>query len=145
MHIEPLAVPYCAQPDLSLPLTNEKSTLPAIIVTPSTPTTECAHQFYIAFSPKPTFRERVLMYLTTIQPKARTIIILSLLLFVVMCHLFAHQFALRRPHLRFDDFEAGQYGDHLDTSYWGWFGVKSLWNVSAIDNRRSFMNEPPST
>lgn len=135
-----------AIPDLSFPFANEKSSLPAIIVTPSTPT-ESAHQFYIAFSPKPTLRERVLNYLApfqnTFQLRARTAIILSLLLFVVVCHLFTHQFTTHRPHLRFDNFEAG---DHFDTSYWGWFGIKSLWNASAIDGKRSFIvNEPLTT
>jgi|SRR5882762_4970822 len=127
--------------DLSIPLTHEKSHLPAIIVTPSTPTTDCAHQFYIAFSPKPTLRERVSNYIGPFAAvqllRARTVVILLLLLFIVVCHLFTHQFAVRRSHLRFDNFEAGQYGDHWDTSYWGWFGIKSLWNASVADDKHS--------
>jgi len=154
LHRLPQRLDYTLVPaplDLALPLTNEKSYLPAIIVTPSTPTTECGHQFYIAFSPKPTLRERVSNYIapfqTPFQLRARTVIILSLVLFIAVCHLFTHQFAIQRPHLRFDNFEAGRYGgDPADTSYWGWFGIKSLWNASAIDERRSFIiNEPSPT
>jgi len=126
--------------DLSLPLAAEKSHLPAIIVTPSTPT-GCPHQFYIAFSPKPTLRERVSNYIALFQSpfqlKARTAIILSLLLFIVLCHLFTHQLAIHRPHIRFDNFEAGQSGDpHFNSSYWSWFGIKSLWDVSTTAEKR---------
>jgi len=146
LHRLPQRLDYTLVPaplDLSLPLTNEKSHLPAIIITPSTPT-ECGHQYYIAFSPKPTLRERFSNYITPFQTpfqlRARTVIVLSLLLFIVVCHLFTHQFAIQRPHLRFDGFEAGQYGgDRADTSYWGWLGIKSLWNASATDQRRSFI------
>jgi hypothetical protein len=138
-------------PDLSVPLINEKSLLPAIIVTPSTPTNESAHQFFIAFSPKPTLRERVSNYIapfqTSFQLRARTAIILSILLFIVVCHLFTYQFVIHRPHLRFDNFETGhQYGgDHFDTSYWGWFGIKTLWNASATDGKSSFVLHEPLT
>ncbi|KIM83953.1 hypothetical protein PILCRDRAFT_818983 [Piloderma croceum F 1598] len=137
--------------DFSLPLTNEKSLLPAIIVTPSTPTNECARQFYIAFSPKPTLRERVSNYITPFQTpfqlRSRTVVILSILLFIVVCHLFTHQFVTHRPHLRFDNFETGhQYGgDHLDMSYRGWFGIKSLWNASATTERSFMVHEPLSS
>jgi len=148
LHRLPQRLDYTLIPaplDLSLPLTSEKSLLPAIIVTPSTPTTNSAHQFYIAFSPKPTLRERISNYIapfhTPFNLRARTVIILSLLLFIVVCHLFTHQFALLRPHLRFENFGAGhQYGgDQFNTSYWGWFDIKSLWNASTTDEKRSFI------
>jgi len=127
--------------NLSFPLANEKSPLPAIIVTPSSPTDS---HFFIAFSPKPTFRERISTYIpfqSQFQLKARTAIFLSLLLFIVVCHLFTHQFTTHRPHLRFDNFEAGGSGDHIThttSSFWDLFGFKHFWDTSISHGRRNF-------
>lgn len=127
--------------DLTMPLASEKSPLPAIIVTPSSPTV-CDSPFFIAFSPKPTLRERVSNYVSPFQSpfqlRARTTIILSILLFIVVCHLFTHQFAIHRPHIRFDNFEVG-HAHNTETPYWGWFGIKSLWNASMPDEKRDFI------
>lgn len=119
-------------------MAGEKSSIPAIIVTPSSPT--CDFEFYIAFSPKPTLRDRLSNYMAPFTFRARTAIIVSLLFFIVLCHLFTHQFVIIRPHLRFDTFEAGQYADeHIDAQYWGWLGIKSLWNATIADGKRDFI------
>jgi len=150
LHRLPQRLDYTLIPaplNISLPLASEKSPLPAIIVTPSSPT-DCNSEFFIAFSPKPSFRDRVSTYVAPFQLRARTAIILSLLLFIVVCHLFTHQFSTYRPHLRFDNFGAGSFaGDHTNSpdasSYWGWLGIKPLWNASMIDGKRDFIiNEP---
>ncbi|KAF7982371.1 hypothetical protein HWV62_29116 [Athelia sp. TMB] len=89
--------------DLSLPQAGEKSSIPAIIVTPSSPT--CDFEFYIAFSPKPTLRDRLAHLpaaLSAVTLRARTALVVGLLFFVVLCHLFTHQLGISRPHLRFD-------------------------------------------
>lgn len=110
----------CHSVDLTLPLVDEKSPLPAIIVTPSSPTGTT--DFSIAFlapKPKPSLRERVASCLpqspifSSEQPislattptkssfasysvpfKARSIFIMLVLLFVMACHMIAHRFAI---------------------------------------------------
>jgi len=68
LHRLPRRLDYTLIPaplDLSLPLVTEKSSLPAIIVTPSSPSS--AHDFSIAFlapPPKPSIRDRFIVYLT---------------------------------------------------------------------------------
>jgi hypothetical protein len=88
-----------------LPLATEKSALPAIIVTPSSPTHET--DFSIAFlapPEKPTLLSRVrdaLPSTSTIHLKARTTIILLLLFFIMACHLLTHRLSVNRPHIDF--------------------------------------------
>ncbi|KZP15100.1 hypothetical protein FIBSPDRAFT_795924 [Athelia psychrophila] len=122
--------------DLSLLQAGEKSSIPAIIVTPSSPTYE--FEFYIAFSPKPTLRDR----LASITPRARTALAVALLFFVVLCHLFANQFVGSRPHLRFD---ARQ---DAGAPTWGWLGAtgKMLWNATSTltDGTREFVVDEAS-
>jgi len=105
---------------------DEKSPLPAIIVTPSSPRNST--DFSIAFlapEPKPSLRERVISHLPRLsafsseQPislattpskssfpslsapsKARSVIIIFILLFVMACHMIAHRFAIT-PRMNF--------------------------------------------
>jgi len=119
--------------DLTLPLVDEKSPLPAIIVTPSSPLS--ATDFSIAFlapHPKPTIRGRIMTILskplpsspialpTTPKPpiprfsatfKARTIVTTFLLLVVMACHVITHRMAIQRPRMDFESPELG-FGNH---------------------------------
>ncbi|KAJ4472094.1 hypothetical protein J3R30DRAFT_3523071 [Lentinula aciculospora] len=132
LHRLPQRLDYTLIPaplDLSLPLMTEKSPLPAIIVTPSSPSS--AHDYSIAFlaPPKvPGFFERLgaRMHWTksaavtaeSSNPNtplrlglglgfgaqtARTLLILFLVLFVMLTHLITHRMAQtsRRPFLDF--------------------------------------------
>lgn len=122
LHRLPQRLDYTLIPaplDLTLPLVDEKSPLPAIIVTPSSPRSSV--DFSIAFlapEPKPSWRERVAAYLpqfsfSSKQPislattpikttfpsltapfKARSIVIMFILLFTMACHMVAHRFAV---------------------------------------------------
>ncbi|KAF5363566.1 hypothetical protein D9756_000958 [Leucocoprinus leucothites] len=114
LHRLPQRLDYTLVPaplDLSLPSITEKSPLPAIIVTPSSPVH--THDFSIAFlaaPPKPTFRERVLKSVNTIADNSwlaqsrslRTFLILALLFFIMITtHLIAHRVSVY-PYYRFD-------------------------------------------
>ncbi|KAK1235682.1 hypothetical protein PQX77_001053 [Marasmius sp. AFHP31] len=108
LHRLPQRLDYTLIPaplDLSLPLITEKSPLPAIIVTPSSPSDE--RHFSIAFlapPPKPTIRERLSSFSSsTFSVRARTALLLFVIGFVMVCHLIAHKMAARtgRPHLDF--------------------------------------------
>lgn len=122
LHRLPQRLDYTLIPaplDLTGPLVDEKSPLPAIIVTPSSP--RSSTDFSIAFlapEPKPSWRERVASYLPQFsfaskQPislattpiksgfpsltapfKARSIVIMFILLFTMACHMIAHRFAV---------------------------------------------------
>ncbi|KAJ7781651.1 hypothetical protein B0H16DRAFT_1499215 [Mycena metata] len=140
LHRFPHRIDYTLIPaplDLSLP---EKGDLPAIIVTPSSPSS--AHDFSIAFlapPPKPSIRERLGSYAPfdhlPIQRKARTMIILSLIFFVLICHVVTHRLAARRPHLEFSP-----------VSFGNWV-IRSIWGEdSAPDAKREFIVDdfPPT-
>ncbi|KAJ3925154.1 MAG: hypothetical protein NXY57DRAFT_120230 [Lentinula lateritia] len=126
LHRLPQRLDYTLIPaplDLSLPLASEKSPLPAIIVTPSSPSS--AHDYSIAFlaPPKePGFFERLGARLHWTKAAvaaesnpnaplglglraqtARTLLILFLILFVMLTHVVTHRMAQtsRRPHLDF--------------------------------------------
>jgi len=123
LHRLPQRLDYTLIPaplDLTLPLVDEKASLPAIIVTPSSPRSQT--DFSIAFlapGPKPSLRDRVASYLPRTFPfsseqpislattprkssfpsmfapsKARSIVIMFILLFVMACHMIAHRFAM---------------------------------------------------
>ncbi|KAJ7162611.1 hypothetical protein C8R43DRAFT_1123302 [Mycena crocata] len=151
LHRFPHRIDYTLIPaplDLSLPMKTEKDSLPAIIVTPSSPSS--ARDFSIAFlapPPKPSVRERLSAFAPFVSPlqrKARTLIILSLIFFVLICHVVTHRLAARRPHLEF----SVQTGDgHLvDSSFGTWF-IRSIWGEdSAPDAKRDFIvDEIPSS
>ncbi|KAI6046485.1 hypothetical protein EDC04DRAFT_3102965 [Pisolithus marmoratus] len=122
--------------DISLTQVTEKSPLPAIIVTPSSPSVDTP-QFYIAFldSPKPSLRERIVRCSTLqskLPTKAKMAIVLILLLFVLVCHLF---FALEshRPHFTF--YKSSDLSSfRSDGSPWGLmsFDFQSLWDISSV-------------
>lgn len=106
LHRLPQRLDYTLIPaplDLSLPSITEKSPLPAIIVTPSSPVH--THDFSIAFlapPPKPTVRERVVTSINNITENSwlaqsrsiRTFVILALLFFIMITtHLITHRLA----------------------------------------------------
>ncbi|OBZ76127.1 hypothetical protein A0H81_03683 [Grifola frondosa] len=135
MRRAPLGLTLIPAPlDLSLPLVDEKAALPAIIVTPSSPSSET--DFSIAFPPpppKPTLAERFLPLVPALPPlssylpsqiqlppspfktqfdensmpfyslktRARTMILLMLLLFIMASHLVIHRLASSHPRLEF--------------------------------------------
>ncbi|KAF5387683.1 hypothetical protein D9615_000023 [Tricholomella constricta] len=110
--------------DLSLPLVTEKSTLPAIIVTPSSPSS--SHDFSIAFlapPQKPTVLERLSSYASTKAVRARTTIIIFVIIFVLVCHVVTHRLAARRPHLEFS-VHTGEA--HIVDPSINWFNFRSL-------------------
>jgi len=100
---------------LSLSPVTEKSPLPAIIVTPSSPSTD--KDFSIAFlapPSTPTWSERLATSTESLRArlslKARTTVIVMLLLFIMACHLLSHGLAARRPHLHFAPTATGLQG-----------------------------------
>ncbi|KAA1466069.1 hypothetical protein DENSPDRAFT_876221 [Dentipellis sp. KUC8613] len=134
--------------DLSLEDVSEKSPLPAIIVTPSSPS--CSADFSIAFlapEPKPTVLERVTSYTAPFQLKARTTLILLLLFFILASHLFTHRLATRNPHLEFDTIhEIGLGADQSASSvaapsFSEWLDLdwKLLWGLARPDTKREFV------
>lgn len=164
--------------DLARPIVDEKSPLPAIIVTPSSPSHE--GDFCIAFlspPPKPTLFERLSSavpalpqlqaYLPSqiqlpptpfktnfehassswsLKARARTVIVLMLLLFIMACHVVMHSLATGRPHFDFamssdKDLDilassdsagalsaaAGSVEDLSAPAIGGWFNLHALW------------------
>jgi len=118
--------------DLSFPIVDEKSTLPAIIVTPSSPTSQ--FDFSIAFlaqPPKPTIRERLSssvgpLKLPSLPCKARSMIFILIMIFVMVCHVVTHRLATRRPHLE----ASVQTGEaHFVDSSINWFDFRSLMDI----------------
>ncbi|CCM03382.1 uncharacterized protein FIBRA_05512 [Fibroporia radiculosa] len=148
IHRLPQRLDYTLIPaPLALPLVDEKAVLPAIIVTPSSPSHD--GDFAIAFlmpPPKPTFLQRVTKLLPALPrppaqiqlpmtPKpesqrlwsyttrARATVLLILLLFIMACHVVMHQLASSRPHLEF--------GVRPDSEYLG-FGTHDPVDSSSI-------------
>ncbi|KAI9575053.1 hypothetical protein HD554DRAFT_2052183 [Boletus coccyginus] len=133
--------------DLSLPRATAKSPLPAIIVTPSSPSLGTP-EYYIAFltpPPKPSVRERI-NQLSPFQGqfpfKARTTLFISLLLFIMVCHLLAH-LAVHRPHFHLKSSDVATHSDSFATPPWNLvsFDFHSLWNTNATGNRRDYIVE----
>ncbi|KAK7471071.1 hypothetical protein VKT23_002487 [Stygiomarasmius scandens] len=166
LHRLPQRLDYTLIPaplDLSLPLIAEKSPLPAIIVTPSSPSE--THNYSIAFlapPEKPSLFQRLVSHIPfapapafppspTSAPstpsksktrpfssyhaafsrlgfhlnlKFRTAFILSLILFVMICHLITHKLASGRPHLDFSAVGAIQHEHGSGSQVWlnnlGW-------------------------
>lgn len=132
--------------DLSLPQATEKSPLPAIIVTPSSPSLG-APEYYIAFltPPKPSLRERVAQ-LPPFQGhfpfKARTSLFISLLLFILVCHLLAH-LAVYRPHFDFKSSDIAAHSVSHAATPWNFvsFDFQTFWDASANGDRRNYIVE----
>ncbi|KAH9938490.1 uncharacterized protein B0H18DRAFT_967410, partial [Fomitopsis serialis] len=145
LHRLPQRLDYALIPaplDLSKPLVDEKSPLPAIIVTPSSPSHD--GDFAIAFlmpPPKPSTWQRMVDSLPTIprlpsqiqlppspkpeyervgscKTRARATVLLLLLLFIMVCH--------DRPRMEFSTI----HDSPLDTAtpaFGGWFDLNALW------------------
>lgn len=128
--------------DLSLPLITEKALLPAIIVTPSSPSS--AHDFSIAFlapPPKLTLRERLLSYATfdgAFSLRVRTLTILFLMLFILVCHVVTHRLAARRPYLEFAVVQANNVHIGSGSTFHDWLDLNAFWS-SPADNKRDFV------
>ncbi|KAG9317108.1 hypothetical protein JVU11DRAFT_1299 [Chiua virens] len=131
--------------DLSLTRATEKSPLPAIIVTPSSPSLGTP-EYYIAFltpPPRASLRERITR-LSRFQGqfpfKARTMLFISLLLFILVCHLLAH-LAAHRPHF---DFVSSDITAHPRAT-WPWSILSSnlhlFWHTSANGDTKSYIVE----
>jgi hypothetical protein len=115
----------------------EKSPLPAVIITPSSPSS--SSDFAIAFLPtptKPSFRQVLGTYTAPLQRRARTTIILIVLMFVLLCHLITHRLATRRPHLDFSPHENADINSR--PSILEWLSLKDLLGV-VVDEKREFV------
>jgi len=149
LHRLPQRLDYTLIPaplDLSLPLVDEKSSLPAIIVTPSSPIS--TRDFSIAFlapPPKPTMRERFSSFtprkVPSVPLKARTMIVVLIMIFVMVCHVVTHRLATRRPHLEFS-VQTGE-AHIVDTSI-NWFDFRSLVGGSPEVNDAATISGPIS-
>ena len=121
----------------------EKSPLPAIVVTPSSPS--CSADFSVAFlapaeKPTVTAKERLFSFAAPLNLKARTTFFLLLLLFIMACHLFTHRLAASHPHLQFGMMpgvaEEAQ-ANHIGGFNWKAFGVSRLPTSTANANSLS--------
>jgi len=112
--------------DLSLPLATEKSPLPAIIVTPSSPSS--SRDFCIAFlaePPKPSLRQRLASYKHFNAPslRTRTLVFLIIMMLIIACHLITHSLAARYPQFELS-IQAGE-AIAVDGNM-GWYGLRPL-------------------
>jgi len=121
--------------DLSLPLVTEKSPLPAIIVTPCSPSS--THDFSIAFlckPPKPSIRQRLSESLSSSKVFAsprfrlRSIIFVLVVLFILMCHLVTHSLMARHPHMELtSSVQTGEVHTQVMEGSMNWFdGLRSV-------------------
>ncbi|KAJ7590777.1 hypothetical protein C8J56DRAFT_858060 [Mycena floridula] len=140
VHRLPQRLDYALIPaplDLSLPLASEKSPLPAIIVTPSSPSS--TRDFSIAFlapPQKPSVFHRLTAFtkLSTPLPfRARTVFLLLLLIFILVCHVVTHRLAARRPYLEF-------HIQGADKPLMGPFeGLFTFMGGGPVDDKRDFV------
>ncbi|KAG6833588.1 hypothetical protein H0H87_004215 [Tephrocybe sp. NHM501043] len=117
----------------SLPFATEKSPLPAIIVTPSSPSS--SHDFSIAFMmppPKPSLKERISEYTSnksfSLPIRARVTFFILVIIFVLVCHVVTHSLAVRRPHLEFS-IQTGEA--HIADNTINWFDFRSFLGSAA--------------
>jgi len=143
LHRLPQRLDYTLIPaplDLSLPLVTEKSHLPAIIVTPSSPCSP--RDFSIAFlapAEKPSIKQRISNY-TAPKLRARSTIIILFLLVVLMCHFITYRLATRRPHLQFNiQSEAPATSTQLPLL--DWFDLGTLLDTMANEKRELVIAE----
>ncbi|KAN0124499.1 hypothetical protein V8E52_002148 [Russula decolorans] len=130
-----------APEDVPLSQMGEKTPLPAIVVTPSSPS--CSADFSVAFRAPPekptvTAKERLFSLATPLNLKARTTFLLLLLLFIMACHLFTHRLAASHPHLQFGMMPG--VTEEAQANHLGGFNWKAFWGVqtSDIDGKREF-------
>jgi len=138
LHRLPQRLDYTLIPaplDLSLPLVTEKSHLPAIIVTPSSPCS--SRDFSIAFlapAEKPSIPQRISNYAAPLKSHARPAIFILFFLLVLMCHVITHRLATHRSHMQFSiQSEAPATSTQLPLL--DWFDLGSLLNAMASDKR----------
>ena len=124
-----------------------KSALPAIVVTPSSP--NCSADFSIAFvapPEKPSLRERLFSLTAPLNQgtRARTTLLLLLLLFIMACHLLTHRLATSHSHLQFGAMQ-GVPKEPPTRIHPGppmpWFDWQGIWGIrsSDIDSKREFI------
>jgi len=123
----------------------EKSPLPAIIVTPSSPSGETDYSIaFLAPPVKPSLRERVRASFSSplsatfeslptpqhhLRKSARIFFVLAIIMFVLVAHLVTHRLALRRPHLEFRVMTSDNHDAALHDTYGGsWFGFRDVWD-----------------
>ena len=141
-------VPFALDIDLSLSEATEKSSLPAIIVTPSSPSS--SHDFSIAFladPPKPSLQERIASWKhyygsPPIPLRIRSILIVLFIIFGLVCHLVADRLALRRPYLEFNA-QSGDDGRVLDSTM-GWIDFRPLFSGDPASLHPDFIVNEPS-
>jgi len=123
--------------DLSLSEATEKSSLPAIIVTPSSPSS--ARDFSIAFladPPKLSLLERIASWKHYGGPlpfRIRYILIVLFITFALICHLAAERLAMRVPYLELNT-QNGNNG--------GWIGFPVFGDTPALLHPNFIINEP---
>jgi len=132
--------------DVPLSQMGEKSPLPAIVVTPSSPS--CSADFSIAFLAPPEkaiAEERSFSFVApfNLTLKARTTFLLLLLLFILACHLFTHRLAASRPHLQFGMMQG--VTEEAPSNRISWFDWNAFWGdqISDIDGKREFVVAGP--
>jgi COMPASS component SWD1 len=127
---------YQSIADLVLPA-SEKSPLPSIIVTPSSPglpLSGSSSPFYIAFlapPPKPSLCERIAALATPTQFNARITLILFILLIIMFCHVLTHRLAMLPHRVDFGVLSPGAKLGNDDSPFLQWFSPRSLWGTSA--------------
>jgi len=105
-----------------LPIRTEKSPFPAVIVTPSSPSS--ANDFAIAYLPplpKASVRERLGTYAAPLQRHARMTILLFIIFFVLLCHFITH-----RAATRFGVLTSSETGTDVHVSFLDWFSMRSF-------------------
>ena len=118
-------------------------------MTPSSPSLG-APEYYIAFltpPPKPSLRERITQF-PSFQGhfllKARTLLVISLLLFILVCHLLAH-LAVHRPLFNFNsaDITAHPGLESYAASTWNFvsFDFQPFWDTTPNGDRRIYIVE----
>jgi hypothetical protein len=131
--------------DLSLSQATEKSPLPAIIVTPSSPSS--SRDFSIAFlaaPPKLSLLERIASwkhYGGPVPFRIRSILIVLFITFAFICHLAADSLAMRRPYLELNAREGGDAS--VSQSPVRWIDFSSFFgDTPALLHPDFIINEP---
>jgi len=113
--------------DLQLEDVSEKSPLPAIIVTPCSPSSSHYSIAFLAPPPKPSLWERSKSYLQNLFPlRTRTLFVLMFLFFVLSCHYLVQRLTVSGAHLDFFPIGdgPGPHGPRVhDTDSWFDFGA----------------------
>jgi hypothetical protein len=123
--------------DLSLSEATEKSPLPAIIVTPSSPSS--SRDFSIAFladPPKLSVQDRITSWRHYGGPlpfRIRYILMVLFITFALICHLAAERLTMRVPYLELKT-QNGNDG--------GWIGSPFFGDTPALLHPNFIINEP---